>query len=573
MTTPSSAAAIYVRRSSGRAGTNKTLSEQEQEARKFAASQGLEVVEVYREREGTGASARSGKARPQWEAALAALDEGSRFHTVIVWALDRADRRGADTLGALLSRHAATGRRILGLDGTDTSDPQQRLANIIRGEMAREYSEKLGDNIARTKRYRRADGLWLGGKPPWGLRKGADGKLEHDPETYPEARSVAEALLEGKTLYEITGDLNDRKVRLASGHPWGATVTRKARGRDEDIETPPLKWRIPTLAAIVRSPGWAGLQSIRIRETQADGSKGGWPHVAEVYRHPETGEPVSVGEGVITPDERAHILARIEDRKRGGRTGAVGAKPRASLLGSRLRCAECGELPTVHRTSKYSYYKCGSLAMGPGRCGGYGCPEEDMNDYVVGRALIFLSSLDPEDEVTRSAFAAWAGEADPAVRAELTVREGALAAAEAELARVRRLAVVGILTEEEAAAELPRLRAAVGAAKQALTARSESDLVTPESLRDLQYLAEAWDDLDRAAQRRIIEAVVREVRVVKAPYRGARFSGPQRAIITFVDGSTWPRDGELAEHPGRSPETLKKLAQRERRAARLAAEG
>ncbi|ARU51774.1 hypothetical protein CBR64_10030 [Cellulosimicrobium cellulans] len=566
MNSPDTAAAIYVRRSSGAAGANKTLSEQEREARKFAETRGLEIVEIYREREGTGASARSGKARPQWEAALTELDRGDRFRTVIVWALDRADRRGADTLGALLSRHVATGRRILGLDGTDTSDPQQRLANIIRGEMAREYSEKLGDNIARTKRYRREQGLWLGGKPPWGTRKGADGKLEPDPETFPEARAVAEALLEGKTLYEVVGDLNDRKVRLASGHEWGSTITRKARGRDEDIETGPMMWRIPTLAAIVRAPGWAGLQSIRVRETLPDGSKGGWPHSAEVYRSPETGEPVSVGEGVVTPEERAIILERLAERRTGGQGRAVGKKPKGSLLGSRLRCVECGELPVIHKVREYRYYKCGSVTLGPGRCNGFQCPEGDMNDYVVGRALIFLSSLDPDDEVTRKAMSAWVGETDPAVRAERTVREGALQAAKAELSRVRRLAVVGVLTEEEAAAELPRLRAAVATAERALTERSESDAMAPETLRDLQHLAEAWDDLDHLAQRRIIETVVREVRAARAPYRGARFLGPQRAVITFVDGSTWPRDGELVPHPGRAPDTMRRLARKEREA-------
>ncbi|MFC8598387.1 recombinase family protein [Isoptericola sp. NPDC057191] len=567
MNPPEQAAAIYVRRSSGKIGTNRTLDEQEREARALAEREGLDVVEVYREREGTGASARSGKRRPQWEAALAELGAGERFRTIIVWALDRADRRGSDTLGAMLSRHAATGRRILGVDGTDTGDPNQRLNIIIRGEIAREYSEKLGDNVARTKRYRREEGLWLGGKPPWGLRVAPDGRLEHDPETYPEARSAAEALLEGATLYAVVADLNTRKVTLASGKAWGSNVVRKARGLDVDVESQPQKWRIPTLSAIVRSPGWAGLQSVRTRIINDDGSKGGWPAVAEVYRSVETGEAVPVGEGVITPDERAMILARVEGRTAKSKGRAVGRKPHQSLLGSRLRCAECGELAVRSGGGARKSYRCGNATLGAGRCGGFTCPVEDMDEYVIGRALIFVSGLDPNDPVIRAAFTVWAGEADDGLRAERQAKAAAVEVAKAELARARRLAVIGVLTEEEAANEMPRLREALASAELALAEREAGIGLTVDSLQDLQYLAEGWDDLDAGAQRQLIETLVRRVDVYRAPYRGARFLPVERGVITFVDGTTWPEDGRPVPHPGRRRDTVRKAEARARRAA------
>ena len=92
-------AAIYVRRShkdaEGSHRNGRSMTEQEKECRDLAFREGLTVVEVFREREGTGASTRSRKARPAWEAALAALREGEEFRTLIVWALDRADRRGS----------------------------------------------------------------------------------------------------------------------------------------------------------------------------------------------------------------------------------------------------------------------------------------------------------------------------------------------------------------------------------------------------------------------------------------------------------------------------------------------
>ena len=573
MTPPEQCAAIYVRRSSAAVGSNRSLMEQETEARALAERQGLKIVDVYREREGTGASARSGKARPQWAAAVAELDAGTRFHTIIVWALDRADRRGSDTLGAMLSQHAATGRRILGVDGTDTSDPQQRLATIVRGEIAREYSEKLGDNIARTKRYRREDGPWLGGKPPWGLRIGPDRKLERDPETYGEARRVAEALLNGATLYSVALDLNERRVRMPNGAEWGSTSVRKARGKDEDVVSAPQQWRPSTLASIARSPGWAGLQGIRHREVREDGTKGGWPATAEVYRSIETGEPVSVGEGVITAEERSVILARIESRRGTTESGArVGRKPISSLLGERLKCATCSSYGVRRIVAGRSYYKCRTATEFPGRCEGFTAPTDGIEDYVVGRVVIFLSSLDLGNEVTRKAFAEWVGETDPEVLARRRAQELTREAAQADLDRTRRLAISGVITEEEAAAELPRLRAALADAEAALERAGRGSQEKVDSLRDVQYLAQAWDDLDIEAQRRIVNTAVRHITIRKAPYMGARFVGPQRAVVTFSDGSTWPRNGEYAPFPGRSKETIRKQKERERRAQREAAQ-
>ena len=208
---PTQAAAIYVRRSHKDAEDsphhNRSLSEQEDECRDLAARAGLAVVRIYPEREGTGASRRSRKARPQWDQALADLDDGCDFRTLIVWALDRADRRGAAQVAALLDKHEETGRRILGADGTDTADPQRRLEIIIRAEMAREEAEHIGDRVARTKRYRRQEGRWLGGRPPYGLRV-VGGNVEPDPLTFPVARRIADELLAGETLWAVVGRLN-----------------------------------------------------------------------------------------------------------------------------------------------------------------------------------------------------------------------------------------------------------------------------------------------------------------------------------------------------------------------------
>lgn len=55
------------------ARNGRSMAEQESDSRDLAARQGLTVVAVFREREGTGASVRSRKPRPAWDLPLCLL--------------------------------------------------------------------------------------------------------------------------------------------------------------------------------------------------------------------------------------------------------------------------------------------------------------------------------------------------------------------------------------------------------------------------------------------------------------------------------------------------------------------
>lgn len=506
---PDACAAIYLRRSSSRdQGANRSLREQEEECRSLAARLGLEVVEVFEEREGTGASARSRRRRPQWERALAELDDGSRFRTVIVWALDRADRRGADTLAALLTKHAATGRRIIGLDGTDTGDERQRLATILRGEIAREEAENIAKRVARTKRTRRADGRWLGGRPPYGLRV-VDGKVEPDPATAPIARRIADEVLAGRALRRIALDLNAEGIPSPSGNVGG--------------------WRIGALSQIIRAPAFAGLQSIRPTRT----ASGGYPAIAEVYLDEETREPVSVGTGIITPAERSRILAALDARATELRRGVrKGAREVTTLLGEVLRCEGCGGRTTRSGNPQYPVYRCGTLSNGndcPAPCTGL---MQHVDDYVSARFLAMLATLDPEDPLLGEIAARWVARTDPGSAAERAEAEAAVEAVDADLARARRLAVSGVLTEDEAAEEIGRLRRLRAAAVERLAALPSPDIdISP--LLDLAQSRAAWDDLPLAERRALLGLAIREVRLSRAGRRGVRFDAEKRVRVVW----------------------------------------
>lgn len=517
-TPPDAAAAIYVRRSHKNSKDThrlgRSMREQEADCRALAARVGLEVVRVYAEREGTGASRHSRKARPVWEEALRDLDGGEEFRTLIVWSLDRATRKGAVEAGELAERHVGKNRRVLGVDGTDTGDERARLSLIVRAEVAREEAEKLSERVSRARRYARDAGKWQSGKPPLGLRRAEDGTLEHDPETYALARRIAEDALAGRSPYLIAKTLNSEGVPASRGGQWQASSIRE----------------------LLKAPGFAGLQSLR-RKTPS----GGWANVADVYLNAE-GLPVSVGAGVITETERARILAlhdeRRDERGHGRRGGANGGE--SPLLRGLVRCASCERLARVNgNRAGHRSYTCASRGAGT-TCPGFTAPEARTDEAVVDAFLRRLA-IDPEDEaedphrveLLAEVARRWAARVDPEAVTERNRLAEVLARFEADLQRVVDLAAAGILTPEEAGQRLPPLRSRVADARAALATLPdpEGDM-TP--LLDMTQSREAWDALPKDEQRSLLALAIERVTVSRAPSRGARFYPGERVLVHWV---------------------------------------
>ncbi|MCZ7421646.1 MULTISPECIES: recombinase family protein [unclassified Micromonospora] len=512
---PPRCCALYLRRShrnaEGDARNGRSLAEQETELRDLAARLGLIVVYVFIEREGTGASRFSLKARPEWKKALEWLRVGDLFRTLLTWSLDRADRRGAVEIGKLLDEHADGSRRIVGADGTDTGDPRRRLELIIRAEIAREEVENLSRRVSRTKRFRRAEGRWLGGPPPFGLRI-ADGQLARDPDSYPVARRIADELLAGRTIWQTVKGLNDSGIPSPRGKSWG----------------------VGTVSNMVRSPGWAGLQSIRERTTS-----GRWATVAEPFRD-ERGQTVSVGEGVITPGERARILGALDGRSatlaEGGRFLRRGDRRSAALLTDVLRCSECDGRTAQSGAAGRKVYRCGRYGNGRD-CAGFTAPTVETDDAVSLAFLYRLAALEPGDPLLEAVADAWVARVAPDDIAARDAAQDALDAARANLARVRRLTASGAFTEEDAAEVMPELRAKVKAAEDAL-ARIPIPEADISPLLDLAQSVPAFFDLPEHERRGLLGLAVAKVTATRAGTRGVRFKPTERLLITWADGTT-----------------------------------
>lgn len=530
-------AAIYVRRSHAEAKNDprsiagRSLAEQEIECRELAKRLGLDVVEVFAEREGVGASRHSRKRRPEWERALAALDDGSSFHTLVVWALDRADRRGAVEIGRLLDAHADGSRRIVGVDGTDTGDPKRRLETIIRAEIARDEAERTSERVRRAKRHTRASGRWLGGPPPFGLRV-VDGRLLHDPETYPVARRIAEGLLNGLSVFAIVKALNEEGVPTPGGHTPGDVVERLRAGR---TITRRAAWSIQPVLQFVKSPAWAGLQTERRRL-----ASGGLATIADVFLD-EDGEPVVVGEGVITPRERTRILGALNARARetgdttkGATVARTGKRGVSTLLGDLLRCPDCqGRFGTSGgRNDPHRAYRCAGVAAGS--CRGASAPIEHLDEYVGVRFLFRLAAEEPDSDLLHAVAERWIRRNAPDEVAALTAASDAVEDARLALDRLDDDRADGLVDTGAYQRQRERLMARLQQRETRLAAipRPEANL---GALLDPAVSVEAWNAADVVERRALLALAIDRVEVSRAGRRGLAFDPDARVRIVWAD--------------------------------------
>jgi len=363
-------AAIYARLSNESEGSTST-DRQRKECRDYASAHGLTVVEEFVDE---GISGFSGKHRPEFERAISALEAG-QFDTLIVWKLDRLTRQGMGAVGTLLDSLDGTGRGIVSVmdGGLNTTQSNGRIMVALLSEMARSESANTSTRIKAQKREAREAGKWLqGSNVPWGYVMTEDKKLAHCPETAATARQVIEMFLAGSSASQVLDWLNEN-----------------------EIPSPRNKcWTKATLTDWTRSPALCGLQ-VEV------GQRG------VVYRSPETGRPVSVGDGLATESEWRTINTLREQRSPTSKKR--GASRSKNTLAGLVRCAHCGGKMSVAGS-----WRCNNERVRR-TCQGCAVGTHLLEPHVEGMMLNRIAALDIDDPVIVRVAEAWRGEVEPAV--------------------------------------------------------------------------------------------------------------------------------------------------------------
>lgn len=501
-------------RLSNRKDEADSLERQERELREWAEGVGLKVRKVWRDDGKSGY--RRGVKRAGFESALKAVVDGDA-KTLAIWKLDRLSRQGAGQVGLFLDDVERVGGRLVFLkDGLDTTmGNAARLPIMVLSEIARSESVNTSVRVKSRKDANRRDGRFLGGPAPYGYEVDEDRHFRPKEPEFSIMREVVARLLDGETLLSVVRDLNERDV-----------PTKRGGG-----------WRVNTLSWALRSPTLVGLTPCKTR--REDGS---WVSKTEAWRHPDTGETVSLmAEGfqaIATEAEQVRLLAIMDERLRRYGRGTVPVRQPKSLLGGLVECASCRQPMNTFGGS----YRCRRWSTG-GKADDCAAPvnvkEETLEDAVVRSWARRLATLneEPDSPLLKAVADRWLERFDPAPIRERQELQDQIDEAQARLDRADDDHYVrGTLTEDRHARITSRLQEAITGLYARLSSlpKPEADL---GGLLDPELSLPAFRASSVHEQRELLRLAILRVTVTPAPYRGARFDPRTRLSIGWVDDS------------------------------------
>lgn len=509
---PEDLADIYVRRSKPKEDL-ATLTKHAWDMVEAAHREGRKIRAVWWEQR---SASKSYVRRDELEAAMAAVLEG-HAKTLYVRKLDRFDRRGMGTVGSMLDALDKRRARLRVVkEGLDSSVPGQRIIFAVLAERAREEAQDIAWRTQEGKDSHKALGEWQGGTVPYGLERDPDhkGRIRHRADEYPIAREkIAVPLLAGESARTVAHRLNAEGIRTRNGAMWQSS----------------------TVAKLAHSPLWAGLLPDRERIMDEHGNPTDrWKHHGTPYTDGQ-GNPVSVGQGVITTGERAIIRAKLASR---ARPDGKGKRPVEYLLTETLRCGRCtGPMEGGGGQGQGGRYHCRVWSRhGKDACIGVITLRERVDETVIAMWWSHVTALEPGDTALDAIARRWVSIKDPEKDAR---RKEIRAELDAVTARMEKLDhdhyVRGKLSEERhetLSEQLTRTRAALEAEAEELA--RDSDLTA--LLADPETLREIWEGSPLDERRELIRCALRRVTIAPAARQGDRTPILKRLSPEWVDG-------------------------------------
>lgn len=220
----STRAAVYARISDDPEGLALGIARQIEDCRTRAERDGYDIVTVYPEND-RGASTRSKKHRPKYEAMLDAIRAGE-LDVVIAYSNSRLTRRPME-FEDLIRLHEQTGVRYLtvvsGDDNLATADG--RMVARIKAAVDAAEAERISERVARAALQRAEQGAPNGGTRPYGWT--AEDRSRLDPVEHAVITEVADRLLAGESIRAVARDLNQREVSPVRAAAWSPTTLRE----------------------------------------------------------------------------------------------------------------------------------------------------------------------------------------------------------------------------------------------------------------------------------------------------------------------------------------------------------
>ncbi|MGW2541741.1 recombinase family protein [Kitasatospora sp. NPDC001574] len=352
--------------------------------------------------------------RDGFEEMLADARRGA-FQVLIVYNVSRFSRRDVmDAIPMVTELHRLGITIVSVMEGVFApNDTMALIYLIMRLDAAHQESQNKSQAVRDVKEAQRAEGSWLGGAAPYGLRaeKEIRGKisiytLHHEPEEAKNLRRVwatikrhmGEHIEHGKrhpgSISGICTDMNERGV--------------PTRGQNTGKERSKSQWMSRTLKGILMNPAISGMSYETIYRTKPDGTR---TKTVEGFRinRDEEGRPIMICEPVILPGEWFELQEWLAGRGQGqglarGTSLLAGLK---NLAREPMLTCECVRPMTGINTASAHpkakpVYRCtrshGQVAAEGEHEGGNAITVNHLDDFVARRifAVIQTAESDPD---------------------------------------------------------------------------------------------------------------------------------------------------------------------------------
>ena len=352
-----------------------------------------EHVEIVAEYQDLAISGRKDEAnRPGFEASMELIRRRA-VEILYVARLDRFSRRGLEHVGALLDEIDQVGGRVIFVaEGLDTRQAAVRKTIAMLAEQARAEADAATWRLSEWHAHNRRNGLWKRIRP-FGYIV-SDGKLSPHPTESPIVRGMVDSYLAGSSLRGIAKKLNRQGVK-----PPRLVFYEEATAKGYSARKPSANsWSYIAVRGVLTAPALAALIS----------------HAGEPCRD-ERGELILAGDGIVSLEERAKILAELRRRallggaRQSGRRETEQVRQPKYLLTGFGKCGECGKaLQRIETARGGIYYRCAGKGRGQ-TCRGAMISGRHLESEVVRRVLEWRthSGRPPPTALGYTATGAW----------------------------------------------------------------------------------------------------------------------------------------------------------------------
>lgn len=307
---------------------SESIANQKSMLLKYALDQDWEVVDIYSDDDYSGA----GVERPDFNRLINDCENG-RINIVLCKTQSRFSRDMEVIERYLHNKFIEWGVRFVSIvDNADTNNEANKKSRQINGLVNEWYLEDLSNNVKKSLKNKRDDGLFMGSFAPYGYMKDPNDKhkLIIDENVAPIVREIFERYKNGLGYHKICASLNERKILCPS-------LYKKSIGSNFvccnfDYDTTGI-WTPDTIATMLRNETYMG-NLVQGKRTNISYKN----HKSKSVPKSEWSVTENVHEPIVDNETWYLVQRRLKNHHRPAKDGKV------HILSSKVYCAECGRI-------------------------------------------------------------------------------------------------------------------------------------------------------------------------------------------------------------------------------------